>query len=109
MTHETGHRIGHLMSKLSIEENEAGVVLSVKVVPGSSRTAISGVLGRKLKVKVSAAPERGKANRELISFLSKILGVKRNCIEVISGHNKPHKRLQILGISAEELVKKLKM
>jgi len=109
VTRDTGHGIRHLMSKLSIEENETGVVLSVKVVPGSSKTAISGVLGRKLKVKVSAAPERGKANRELISFLSKILGVKKNCIEVISGHNKPHKRLRIFGISAEELIKKVKI
>ena len=42
---------------------DGGVVLSVKVVPGSSKTAVVGELNGMLKVKLSAPPERGKANR----------------------------------------------
>ncbi len=97
------------MSELEIEESDGGVVFAVKVVPGSSRTAVVGLLGRRLKVKIASAPEEGEANRELVGFLAKKLGVKKNCIIIASGLTKPVKKVKILGISTEALLKKLKL
>ena len=95
------------MAKLLIEDAGEGLILRVKVVPGSSRTKISGILGTSLKVKVSSVAERGKANRELINLLSKKLGVKKNCIKIISGRSNPIKKLHITGINSENLLKKI--
>jgi len=83
------------------------VVLAVKVVPGSSRSSIGGLLDGMLKVKISVPPEKGKANQCLVKFLAKQLGVKRNAIRIISGQTRPVKRVEVLGISAETLQKKL--
>ena len=64
------------MSNLNIEQRDGGVIFKVKVVPGSSRTVIAGVLGGMLKVKIAAPPEKGKANKALIDFLAGKLGLK---------------------------------
>ena len=66
-----------LTAALKIQEIDGGVVLGVKVAPGSSKTAITGTLGGMLKIKIAAAAEKGKANRCLLEFLSKQLGVKK--------------------------------
>jgi len=97
------------MDKLQIESTEGGVIFTVKVVPGSSRTGVSGMLNRMVKIKISAAPEKGKANQCLIKFLAKKLGVKKSAISVISGLTNPIKKVEVLGISAETLVMKLNL
>ncbi len=95
------------MANLSIQEIDGGVVFMAKVVPGSSRTAISGLLDEMLKIRVSAAPEKGKANQSLKDFLAKQLGVKKQAVSIISGKRSPVKSIQVLGISSQELLDKL--
>jgi len=97
------------MSDLTIQEVEGGVVFTVKVVPGSRKTALCGLLGNMLKVKIAAAAEKGKANQALIDFLGKQLGVKKNAISIISGQTKPIKQIQIAGISKGTLLEKLSL
>ncbi len=97
------------MADLTIENTKGGVVFSAKIVPGSSRTAVCGLLEGMVKVKVAAQPEKGKANRCLLEFLAKQLGVKKNAISIISGQTNPIKRIQVLGISADALLKKLNL
>lgn len=96
------------MDKLQIESTEGGVIFSVKVVPGSSRTGVCGLLDGMVKIKVSAQPEKGKANQCLIEFLAKKLGVKKSAISIISGQSNPIKKVEVLGISAETSARKLK-
>jgi uncharacterized protein (TIGR00251 family) len=85
------------------------VVFTTKVVPGSSRTCVCGLLGGMLKIKVSTQPEKGKANQNLIEFLAKQLGVKKNAISILSGQTNPIKQVQVLGVSTDSLNKKLKI
>ena len=77
--------------------------LEVKVVPGASRTQVSGWLGQCLKVKVAAAPEKGKANQAVIKLLSEMLAVKASAITIVSGPTSQRKAVEIIGISQQEL------
>ena len=96
------------MANPAIQEVDGGVVFTAKIVPGSnSPTRICGLLDGMLKVKVSAAPEKGKANRCLLKFLAKQLGVKKNAVSIISGQTSPLKHVQVSGISADTLMEKL--
>jgi hypothetical protein len=95
------------MVNLTIQEVDGGVVFAAKIVPGSSRTTVSGLLGGMVKIRISAAPEKGKANQCLVNFLAKQLGVKKKAISIISGQTNPVKSVQVLGISAETLLKRL--
>lgn len=89
------------MPELKIETCSDSVVFTAKIVPGSSRTSIEGVLDDMLKIKIAAPPEKGKANKELISFLAKKLNIKKNDIQVISGQTNPVKQLSVKGVAAE--------
>ena len=95
------------MGELAIQEINGGVVFKVKAVPGSSRTAVGGLLDGMLKVKIAAPPEKGKANQCLIEFLSKKLGVKKNAISIVTGLTNPIKQVQVMEMSGQTLLKKL--
>ena len=69
--------------------------LNIKVVPGASRDQIVGWLGDALKIKVTAPPENGKANEAVVTLLAKTLGVRRDTIEIVSGHGSPAKTVNI--------------
>ena len=79
--------------------------LSVKVVPGSSRNQIVGWLGDALKIKVTAPPEKGKANEAVIDLLAEALGVSSDDIKVVSGHSSPSKIVAITGMDDEAIKK----
>jgi len=79
--------------------------LKVKVVPGSSRDQIVGWLGDALKIKVTAPPEKGKANEAVIGLLAEALGVSSDDIEIVSGHSSPSKVIAITGMDDEAIKK----
>ena len=92
---------------LDIRSQAGGVILSVKVVPGASRTQITGFLGTSLKVQIAAAPKKGRANKELIRFLAGLLDKPKSSITIVSGHKNPHKEVKIKEIGPEELLNRL--
>jgi uncharacterized protein (TIGR00251 family) len=95
------------MPEPEIREDEQGVVLVAKIVPGSSKTALAGILDSMVKIKVAAPPEKGKANQCLIAFLAHRLGVKKNTIHIVAGQANPVKHVRIEGISARTCLEKL--
>ncbi len=95
------------LSPLAIHHTAQGLAFSVKVVQGSRRTALAGLLDAALKVKVAAPPEKGKANRCLIDFLAEQLKVKSKAIAIVSGQTNPIKRLEISGLTEPELLRRL--
>jgi len=70
--------------------------IRVKVIPKSSKTELVGYLpDGTWKVKVAAAPEKGKANRALCEFVAEHLGVAKSRVRIISGETSHLKRLCI--------------
>lgn len=65
--------------------------LALKVTPGARKNEILGweddypQVGRVLKLKIAAPPVEGKANKEIVLFLSKALGIPRSAVEVVHG------------------------
>ncbi|NQU75104.1 MAG: DUF167 domain-containing protein [Planctomycetes bacterium] len=96
------------LDKLAIVEVAGKTVLPVKAVPGSSRDRIVGVLGEELKIAVSAPPEKGKANKAVAAILAKALGVPVRDVSLTSGDTSPHKEFAVAGISARQLIDRLK-
>ena len=70
--------------------------LRVKVIPKSSRTKLAAILpDGTWKVKVAAAPEKGKANRALCEFVAEKLGVAKSRVRVIAGETSQLKRIRV--------------
>ncbi len=98
------------MTNLTVQELDESTVFTAKIVPGSNGpTRICGLLNGILKIKVSAPPEKGKANQCLVRFLAQTLDVKRKAVSIVAGKTNPVKRVQVLGISADTLLKKLNL
>ena len=88
---------------VEMTERGGGVEFSAKVVPGSSRNRIAGVWGTALRVAVTAPPQAGQANQQLIRLLADTFGVKRGDVSITHGRTQPLKRVRIVGLSAERV------
>ena len=92
---------------IALTDTAEGIVMTVKVVPGSSKTCLAGALGSMLKVKVAAAAEKGKANECLVDYLADLAGIRKNAITILSGQTSPIKQIRMNGITADTLRQQL--
>lgn len=72
------------------------ITFKLKIIPGSSKNEIVGLYGQDtIKMKIAAQPEKGKANDELIEFLSKKLKIPAYRISIIKGMTSHGKIIEI--------------
>ncbi len=95
------------VDRLNIREVRGGAVICVKVVPGSSRDKVIGVLGESLKIATSAAAEKGKANAAVARTLANALKITTASLELIAGHSKPYKEFLVVSLSPDQVRRKL--
>ena len=79
------------------------ILIRVKAVPGASRDSIAGLLGDRLKVRISAPPEGGKANKAICKVLASALSLKPAQVQIENGHTNPEKTIRIVGRTQQEL------
>jgi uncharacterized protein len=84
-----------------------GTILPVRVHPGARRNSVDGVQDGALKISVTQAPEKGKANKAVADLLSKTLGLKRSQIELAAGETSRQKRFLVRGVKPDELAVRL--
>lgn len=77
--------------------------LSVRLVPRASRNEIAGFEGETLRVRVTAPPVEGRANRALVRLLAKRLGVPRGAVRVVAGQASRQKLVAVDGLGDAEL------
>jgi uncharacterized protein (TIGR00251 family) len=92
---------------VDLEDDPRGVIVPVRAQAGARRNAIVGVHDGMLRVAVTAAPEKGKANRAIIEVLREALGVSKSAIELLSGETSSRKRFLIGGGDAIQIGAKL--
>ena len=83
------------------------VRLALKVVPGSSKNAIAGWLGDTLKVRVSAAPERGKANDAVEALIADALRLPADRVRIVAGATNARKIIEVTGLDESEVRRRL--
>ena len=78
-------------------------VLPVKIIVNAPQNQVLGYNARgELKIKIRALPEKGKANLELLDFLSKLFSLSKSDISIISGYSSEHKVLHLVGLEARQ-------
>jgi len=70
--------------------------ISIKALPGASKTEFAGIKEGRLRVRIAAAPEDGRANAELAAFVSKSLGCPKRDVALLHGGEKS--RLKTLAV-----------
>jgi uncharacterized protein len=92
---------------VTMRESTDGVSFAVKVHPRAKKNAITGEFGEALKISLTAPPIEGRANEACITFLAEVLNLPRSSITITSGQSGRNKVIRVVGISAEELRKRL--
>ena len=81
--------------------------LDVKIVPGASHDSIAGWLGSRLKIRVQAPPEGGRANARVLEVLAAALRIPESDIVIVRGAGSPRKTVGIRGLTIEAIRAKL--
>ncbi|HDZ91799.1 MAG: YggU family protein [Deltaproteobacteria bacterium] len=84
-------------------EDNSWTIINVKVLPKASTTAILGQQGGIYRIKLTAPPTDGKANRALLKLLSKKLHIPKGDIEIISGERARIKVIRINHLAPERV------
>lgn len=88
---------------IALEAHAEGTILAVRAHAKARRNAIERERAGSLVVSVTAAPEKGKANKAIVGLLAETLSLRKNQFELLSGETAPQKRFLIRGVSPDEL------
>lgn len=94
------------------EKTNTGYILRIRVTPNSSVSSASGFYKDAndsvfLKINLHSVPEKGKANIELIKFLSKTLKINKSSFTIISGQTDRYKKIELNTPHSNELEESL--
>ena len=92
---------------IALADHPEGVILPVKAQAGGRQNGIRGEHNGALKVSVTQAAEKGKANAAIAAVLANALNLKPAQIELLAGHTQPQKRFLIRGLSRDELATRI--
>ncbi|AHB13896.1 MULTISPECIES: DUF167 domain-containing protein [Dehalococcoides] len=81
--------------------------VNLKIFPSSQRNELSGYENGLLKLRIAAQPEKGKANKELIDYLSELLDTPKAEIEICHGHTGRNKVLAFYCLSQADFEAKI--
>jgi uncharacterized protein (TIGR00251 family) len=81
--------------------------LRLRVSPGAGRAAVVGRHGDGWKVRVTAPPERGRANDAVLQLIATVLGVSREAVTIVSGHNGRDKIVELTGVGPALIARRL--
>jgi hypothetical protein len=78
-----------------------GWLITVHAQPGAKKSAVAGLHGEALKIRVAAPPVEGKANDALTAFVAKSLGMPRRAVSIVKGESSREKLLLVADTAAD--------
>ena len=89
---------------LEIQERDGAVVVAVRVQPRASRDEIIGEMDGALKIRLQAPAVEDRANEALVEFLARLLKRPNSAVRILSGDRSRSKRLEIRGITKQQIL-----
>ena len=94
--------------RYKLHNGKHGAALTVRVTPRARKSEVGGILeDGTIRIRIQEPPVEGKANRALVTFLSKVLGVRKNRIEIVAGQKGLDKIVAVESMTAEEVENRL--
>ncbi len=97
---------------LDIKKTDTGICFKIFVQPKASKNAVVGLHDDALKIRLTAPPVDGAANKLCLKFLSKITGISKSAFEIASGHTSRTKQILIQcgesDLSRDEAIEAIK-
>jgi uncharacterized protein (TIGR00251 family) len=89
---------------LDVQEWNGAVVVAVRVQPRASRNEVAGEMNGALKVRLQAPAVENRANEALCEYLAELLKTPKSAVRILSGDRSRTKRLEIRGITKQQLL-----
>ena len=86
-----------------LQTNPDGIIVSIRVQPRGSKDEIAGVHDGALKVRLRSPALEDRANEALCDFLAQLLKTPKSAVRILSGHRSRNKRVEIRGISEQQV------
>lgn len=95
--------------KDAVKQANDGAILDLDVSPGAKKTSLRGYnpWRKRIEIHLSERAEKGKANQQLISFLSELFNVNSGNVRIIAGLTSSKKSVKITGMNASDILKVL--
>lgn len=94
-------------SALRISPTKDGASFAVKVVPRASREELAGVQDGALRIRLTAPPVEGAANRALVDFVARLLDLPKRDVDILAGHGSRRKVVAVRSLAPEEVAARL--
>lgn len=92
------------MRKYKLHDGKKGAALAVRVTPRASHNEIVEIQSDgTVKIHLTSPAYEGKANEQLIAFLSDIFGVPKSRIDIVAGASGRDKLISVLDMDAEDV------
>ncbi len=93
----------------AVRQTGDGVVLNLEISPGAKETAVHGYnpWRKRIEVRLSERAQKGKANEQLISFISDLFNVNSRDVRIITGSANSKKSVLIAGAQMPDILKLL--
>ena len=92
---------------MSADSDKSNNLLRLRVHPNAARNEVAGFSEGVWQIRIAAPPVKGKANKELLAFLSQALGVGKSSLNIVRGHTSRSKAISVAGLSQEEVRQRL--
>jgi uncharacterized protein (TIGR00251 family) len=80
---------------MCLHDHPEGLLIDLRIQPKSAQNAVVGVHHGALKIKLTAPPVEGEANKALVQYMAKWLGCPKSSLEIVSGQTSRKKRLLV--------------
>jgi len=91
------------MTTSPLVADAAGVSVRVYILPGASQTAVCGIHGDAVRIRLSVVAEKGAANKALAALLAERCGVRKNAVWIVRGTVSRHKTVRIEGATEQNV------
>ncbi len=81
--------------------------ITVHVQPNAAQNKVAGFRDGILQVSIAAPPIKGKANQELVKFLSSLLGVSKSSLSIEKGMTGKKKTVVVRGLGQDQVLRLL--
>ena len=96
------------MRRFRLHDGKYGAALTVRFTPRARQSELGGILeDGTIRIRIKEPPVEGKANRALVAFLSKMLGVRKNQIEIVAGQRGLDKIVAVEDMTAAEVERRI--
>jgi uncharacterized protein (TIGR00251 family) len=92
---------------LAADDKNTVTWLHVRVTPGAHRNETTGFKDGMLNIRIAAPPDKGKANKELISHLSRVLDISKSSLRLLKGHTSRRKVIAVDGLTEPEIIRRI--